>query len=111
MKWVKLILALIALILAIFVYWAGEWIIWDWAGSIVNGPWIDWSRFCNEWGFYAPLFLYRWDCHTWTGPFDLGKLWLDLGAFIMIVSSFCLGYFARPEIERLLRRFYSSRYQ
>ena len=98
------ILAVIGLILGVFLFWGGEWLIWDWINSIVNGPWINWDMFCNEWSFYAPLFLYRWDCRTWTGPFDLGKMWIDLGGFLIIVSAFALGYMARPVIEGFIRK-------
>ena len=104
MKHGKLILPLIGLVAGIFLFWGGEWLMWDWINSIVNGPWLLWERFCGEWFFYAPLFLYRWDCRTWTGPFDLGKAWIDIGGMLMIVSAFCLGYVLRPEIEKLLKK-------
>ena len=99
-------LALAGLIIGIFLFWGGEWIIWDWSNSIIRPgvPWINWDAFCREWSFYAPLFLYRWDCYTWTGPFDLGKAWMDLGGFMIIVSAFVLGYMARPMIETLIKR-------
>jgi hypothetical protein len=60
--------------------------------------------FCSEWSFYAPLFLYKWDCYTWTAVFDLGKAWMDLGGFLIIVSAFALGYYARPAIEAFIKR-------
>ena len=91
MRGIRLILALAGLI-------------WDWINSIVNGPWINRAMFCSEWSFYAPLFLYRWDCYTWTGPFDLGKAWMDLGGFLIVVSAFALGYYARPLVEAFMKR-------
>jgi hypothetical protein len=97
-------LALTGLVIGIFLFWGGEWLIWDWINSIVNGPWLDRVMFCREWCFYAPLFLYKWTCETWTGPFDLGKMWIDLGGFLMIVSAFTLGYMARPVIEAFIKR-------
>jgi hypothetical protein len=97
-------LALTGLVIGIFLFWGGEWLIWDWINSIVNGSWIDWDMFCREWCFYAPLFLYKWTCETWTGPFDLGKMWIDLGGFLMIASAFILGYMARPVIEAFIKR-------
>jgi len=103
------ILAVIGLVLGIFLFWGGEWLIWDWINSIVNGPWINMDMFCKEWSFYAPLFLYRWDCRTWTGPFDLGKMWIDLGGFLIIVSAFVLGYIARPVIEGFIRKKFGER--
>jgi hypothetical protein len=104
MKWVRLALAVIGLAVGIFAYWGGLWLVWDWINSIVNGPWVDWGRFCREWVFYAPLFLYEWGCRKWTGPYDLAKGFVDVGALLIIVSAFCLGYFARPEIEKILRK-------
>jgi hypothetical protein len=98
------ILAMIGLILGVYLFLGGEWLIWDWINSIVNGPWINWDMFCREWCFYAPLFLYKWTCETWTGPFDLGKMWIDLGGFLIIVSAFALGYMARPIIEGFIRK-------
>jgi len=92
------------LILGVFLAWGGEWIIWDWINSIVNGPWLDRARFCEEWFFYAPLFVYKWTCETWTGPFDLGKAWMDAGILIVGVSCFLLGYAFKPGIDALLRR-------
>jgi hypothetical protein len=103
------ILAMIGLILGVYLFLGGEWLIWDWINSIVNGPWINWDVFCREWCFYAPLFLYRWDCYTWTGPFDLGKMWIDLGGFLIIVSAFALGYMARPVIEGFIRKKFGER--
>jgi hypothetical protein len=97
-------LALTGLVIGIFLFWGGEWLIWDWINSIVNGSWLDRVVFCSEWVFYAPLFLYKWTCETWTGPFDLGKMWIDLGGFLMIVSAFILGYMARPVIEAFIKR-------
>jgi hypothetical protein len=103
------ILAMIGLILGVYLFLGGEWLIWDWINSIVNGPWINWDVFCREWCFYAPLFVYRWDCYTWTGPFDLGKMWIDLGGFLIIVSAFALGYMARPVIEGFIRKKFGER--
>jgi hypothetical protein len=106
MKWLSLTLALIGLVAGVFAYWGGLWLVWDWANSVIRPgvPWIDWGTFCRKWIFYAPLFLYRWTCETWTGPYDLAKGFVDVGALLIIVSSFCLGYFARPSIEKLLKR-------
>jgi len=101
MKGFRMILALVGLVIGLMLVWGGQWLVWDWINSIVNGPWLNWDKFCSEWVFYAPLFLYRWDCQTWTGPFDLSKLWLDLGLFLAIISAFALGYYARPYIKRL----------
>jgi len=98
------VLAIAGLVIGIFFFWGGEWIIWDWINSIVNGPWIDWNRFCREWQFYAPLFVYKWTCETWTGPFDLGKGWIDAGGFLIVISAFSLGYLMRPVIEALVRK-------
>jgi len=98
------ILAMIGLILGVYLFLGGEWLLWDWINSIVNGPWINWDMFCSEWCFYAPLFVYKWTCEKWTGPFDLAKLWLDLGGFLIIVSAFALGYMARPIIEGFIRK-------
>ena len=106
MRWVSLTLALTGLVIGLMLVWAGQWLLWDWANSVIRPsvPWIDWDTFCREWIFYAPLFLYRWNCQTWTGPFDLSKLWLDLGLFLAVVSAFALGYYARPGIEKILRK-------
>ena len=103
MAWIKPILALAGLIIGVYLILGAEWLVWDWSNSIIRPgvPWIDWDEFCSEWVFYAPLFLYRWDCQTWTGPFDLSKLWLDLGLFLVIISAFALGYYARPYIKML----------
>jgi len=103
---ILLILSLIGLILGIFLWWGGLWLLWDWSNSIIRPgvPWIDWDMFCREWCFYAPLFVYKWTCETWTGPFDLGKMWIDLGGFLIIVSAFALGYMARPVIEGFVRK-------
>jgi len=99
-KWVWVYLGL--LVLGIFLFWGGEWLLWDWINSIVNGPWIDWTLFCSGWRFYAPLFVYMWTCEMWTGPFDLGKAWIDLGGFLVAVSAFLLGYSLRPGLEKLI---------
>ena len=101
MKGLRMILALVGLVIGLMLIWGGQWLVWDWINSIVNGPWLNWDKFCHEWYFYAPLFLYKWTCQTWTGPFDLSKLWLDLGLFLAIISAFALGYYARPYIKRL----------
>jgi len=103
------ILAMIGLILGVYLFLGGEWLIWDWINSIVNGPWINWDMFCREWCFYAPLFVYKWTCETWTAVFDLAKLWIDLGGFLIIVSAFALGYMARPIIEGFIRKKFGGR--
>jgi len=104
MRRIRLMLALAGLIIGIYLILGAEWLIWDWINSIVNGPWLDRAMFCSEWCFYAPLFVYKWTCETWTGPFDLSKLWLDLGLFLVIISAFALGYYARPAIEAFMKR-------
>jgi hypothetical protein len=96
-------LSLAGLVIGIYLILGAEWLIWDWINSIVNGPWLDRGRFCREWEFPAPFFLYRWRCDEWTAPFDLSKLWLDLGLFLATVSAFVLGYLFRPAIERFFR--------
>jgi hypothetical protein len=101
MKGLRAILAIVGLIIGVYLILGGQWLLWDWINSIVNGPWLNWDKFCSGWVFYAPLFLYKWTCQTWTGPFDLSKLWLDLGLFLAIISAFALGYYARPYIKRL----------
>jgi len=102
---VKVFLAIIGLIIGIFLVWGGEWIIWDWTNSIVrhNVPWFVWDEFCSNWFFYAPLFIYKWTCETWTGPFDLGKLWMDLGIVILGISAFALGYYSE-RVVRVLKK-------
>jgi hypothetical protein len=99
-----IILSLIGLILGIFLWWGGEWLIWDWINSIVNGPWLDRVMFCSEWVFYAPLFLYKWTCENWTAVFDLSKLWLDAGLLLTIVSAFSLGLYMRPVVEAFIKK-------
>lgn len=82
----------LALILGIFMFIASFWLTWDWINSIVKGPWIDWQRFCMEWYFYAPLFIHKWDCETWTGPYDTALLIGGLSIVLLVASAFVLGW-------------------
>jgi hypothetical protein len=91
-------------VIGIFLFWGGEWLIWDWINSIVNGSWLDRVMFCSEWVFYAPLFLYKWTCEKWTAVFDLGKFFLDAGLLLTIVSAFSLGLYMRPVVEAFIKK-------
>lgn len=84
--------AVLALVLGIYMFVASYWLVWDWINSIVNGPWIDRKMFCEMWEFWAPVFVYRWTCETWTGPYDVHLLLAGLGALLIVASSFVLGY-------------------
>jgi hypothetical protein len=104
MRWVRLTLALIGLVIGVFMFWGGEWLVWDWINSIVNGPWLKWDEFCSGWIFYAPLFLYKWTCEVWTAVFDLGKFFLDAGLLLTIISAFSLGLLVRPVVEAFIKK-------
>ncbi|MEM1548720.1 MAG: hypothetical protein QXM02_06865 [Thermoproteota archaeon] len=83
--------SILVLILGVFMFVASFWLTWDWINSIVNGPWIDWKEFCEGWSFYAPLFIHKWDCRTWTGPYDTALLLGGLSIVLLVASAFILG--------------------
>lgn len=63
---------------------------WDYTNSLIK--YLEWERFCKEWRFAAPFFLYWWTCENYTGAYDLALTLAGIGIIIAVIGAYIVGY-------------------